>query len=67
MGSYLSELAWGTVRETTARTAKQGITSLMIMRAAVRTGGTRMASPASATATRISVLRWHSGTVAIRS
>ena len=52
-GPYVSERAWGTVREDYSATATRGITFRTTTRARGPIAGTRTASPASATGTSL--------------
>ena len=67
IGPYVSERAWGTVREDYSADGKPGDTSHTNTRARAPIGGTRTVSPASATVTSACVSHWRSGTGAIRS
>jgi hypothetical protein len=66
-GPYLSERAWGTVREDYSNEAMPGASFLMIMRGLGRTDGMKMVWPGCRMFIMICVLRWRCGTVLIRS
>jgi hypothetical protein len=66
-GPYLSERAWGTVREDYSDMVMPGASFLMIMRAPGPTAGMKTAWPVCQTFTTIFVSRWRCGTVSTRS
>ena len=66
-GPYLSERAWGTVREDNSRMGRRGIISHTITHGRAPIVGMKTGSRASAIVIRKSVSRWRYGMAAIQS